>query len=635
MRRATAACIRCHDRKQRCSGDHPCVQCVKNDATCEYRVKAKPIKITDVEYERLVRERDRYHHEVKLLRRLLGKYNVDESPESEWTHNSSKTEPLKLLECALAEVICEQLDAWVNLGKDLSPLSFSWAYEEKVYDWVFETKPLYNPIDSLSMEKMYLSYRNVTTFIRLGYLTVEPSFLDRCCQYFEGQTMPVKFTYKMLMMQALGEVYDQLMDVLLITTQVTHLPGLTCFQFVLGNFQGLNSMIKADHNDTIDTIELFGIMAIYLRILDKKCAAYLFTNNALQLAVSLELHTSNNFEHQATWWSTYCLNRFLAIRIGKPLLVFPIESTCKLPPDPGLAAQVQLAHILERICRQLFGNDSNMSDIHPRANNNYKLVAQIMHSLIDWHDSLPPYLQLSVSSDQEVVEPADRVIYSLHLNYLHHIYLALIPILMKYAEVQLLTFHKEKKVLQAANLMSKNIRNLVEKLIDSCQLTLNIFIQVYRAKVFRLFGFTDLDHMLATNVSFLIAMMLDIRTSRINSIEDNLKVGLHFMNELASKGNKVWGRKLSHLLKAVKDFKPILQKLNYGGFVAFCEETNWLVTPGLANYDHHQDIDDFAVPDLEDFSWTMMDLQALDEFWDDTSYGSGSTQDTLPINFSS
>lgn len=596
-KRSKSACERCRKRKTKCSGEHPCQLCLLLAQECLYARKAKKISVMDVDVEQYQQQIADLQQEVKQLKASLGEnVLVDTIPIKEPKPISVGREPLSLLSCASPEVVCWQLQKWIQEGTDLPIKSFSTEYEEKCYD-ILLTAPINTPANDLSYDEVIRLFNNILFFFNLGYLVVDPEqFKIKCNLYFARKDVGKIFGYNIMMVAALGEIYDVSTN-LASPVNLTKVPGLDYFRTVMNNFPSpVDILLVESVEESIEIIELLGLMALYLRILDKKSAAATCTLNAMQISISLNLYKEN--QHNKIWWSIYCLNRYFTTRIGKPLLVESHQIQTLLPKDDTLRYYVQLAMISERINRELFDRKER-DEIH---NNNYKLISSLMHDLMNWKNSIPDKLTLKLTSSEEI-DNNDRIIYTLHLNYLHHIYLTCIPILIKFSHIQLKHYRKTKEIIPTRKLLTKNWSNLIGKLINSAQLTIKIFSKLYTQNIVRVFGFTDLDYLFSSNLVILIAMILNID----NNCEEYLQLGMNFMNEMKNKGNMVAEGKIDRLMNLILELKEILNILGYSQFVSllevkYAEQTSY--TPfNFMDYQFINDINDVQFMNENDFSF--------------------------------
>lgn len=618
--RSKFACLRCRKRKTKCSGESPCRSCYSTGAECKYPRKPKWIKVYDTELEEY---RNKVESLEKELNRLKSKNRVlagddKTEPKSEFKQSSSNGgSNLNLsvwLGCASCELICWNLKQFTirssNPSKDLliSP-DFSSFREEKKYNYLLEKMSNHQLIEEvderevlkdLTFSELELLFDNVVTFINSGYLTVDPfEFIEHSKQYFNENGFRFDkvdfrrssnyYFLKLMTILALGKIYSRDSNLGVQTQRLEEVPGWSYFKLVIKYLPSpfeLMSLTKTSVNEMFEIIELFGLIAVYLRIMDKKNAAVMFTLNALQMCIALNLHKNHQLRSveinskpphyiNRIWWGTFCLNRFYSSRIGQPLLLqlgdittsdiaettAPPTSRYEFANDVSMKFYILLAKIADRITNEIYCFKL------PFNNKQYlQSILSIMEMLVEWANNIPPFLRLELSG--QVYKGNERLINTLHLNYLHHIYLTCIPILVNFVKVKIINFHKLKlTTLQPLYLgeLPKNLSNLVLTIINASQLTVNIFMSLYKRQFVSSFGFTDLDYLTSSALVFLICLILKIDNSaeKCSSYQEYLEVSMNLIHEMKVMGNEVARGKLDQLIDLMESLTDLLQELGY------------------------------------------------------------------------
>lgn len=552
---------------------------------CVFPRKRKRITIYDTDL-------DKYKEEIDALKKELSSYKkladtkADKMNFSIWLGSAS------------GELVCWNLKTFARLLKsdlkqdqlEILP-DFSSFIEETAYDYILNHKyegDNWSVLEGLTYNRAMQLLDNVVVFVNLGYLTIDPvEFRKLAKRYFANDVLVVPeredyFLLKMLMVLALGEIYSVEAIIRPSAKPMKEVPGLRFFQLVIQHvppvFQ-LLSLSKASFADTIQVIELFGLIAIYLRVLDKKQLAVIFTLNALEMGISINLHKDHegpNEHLSKVWWATYCLNRFYSSRVGQPLLLrteeitrsYPLinKSSTSIPlskddfanPDT-MRFYIDLAKIADIITNDLYSLKV------PFDNKQYlNSTLRILEKLIDWVDSIPDYLKLEIPGPGSKINENNRLVYTLHLNYLHHIYLTCIPILLNYAKARMLS-HSQAKASDTLDLQTlpRNISRIILACINASQVTINIFIATYRDRLLRTFGFTDLDYLFSSSLMFIVCLILNIRPQKQDSFEEYLEVAMNLIYEMRQRGNLVAKGKLSQIVDLVISLKEMLFGLGY------------------------------------------------------------------------
>lgn len=610
LQRSKAACVRCRNRKTKCLGAKPCDACKANKVECIYPRKPKKIKIYDTELEALRAKID----ELERKNDITKSSEVSLAPsKSETPFGISKAlgadeveEDMSLsilLRSPSCEVITWNLANFLNgsVARDsnltITP-EFSSFMEADCYDSIISRRGrklkefpcCYEVLKDITLDMVYGYVNTVAEYINVGYSTLDKeAFIDRLPTYFsaEGKLKPIPekdqvdyFIIKILLIIALGLVYDCKNCIGAGNPRLSSVPGLVHFKLAVSslptNYQqfdfGMNNF-----GDNLQTIEILGLVALYSRILDKKNASCFFTMSALQLGVSMNLHKQSmitksrslNLGYSSTYnyntkifWAIYCLNRFYLGRIGQPLLLTYKDITLSQDHlDPGLRCYVQLARISEMINREIY-NDSVLN-----SKNYFNTLFYILSLLKHWSNTLPSNLALEL--EQARTDVSRRLLASLHLNHLHHVYLTCIPIFLHFAKLKIIGFRK----LGGANYfklssLPKNVQDLFHYCIKCCQLTVTIFVKLLERKLVRAFGFTELDYLYSCGLLFFICILLNFDSFPCNynfnrNFEENLLTCLRLMKQMEVMGNMVAESKLKQILELMEKFKPILSKLDW------------------------------------------------------------------------
>lgn len=664
-RRAKSACIRCRNRKTKCSGDIPCKRCKNGNFKCEYMRKRKRVSLYDTEIEDYVHKIQALEKEVQDLKQSLGgehgkgastadNNNSNNSNENGSNiYSGSRKHPTKdltgnaidskgsvdlsvYLGSGSSELVCWNLKRFImnqkNQVKSLevffSP-EFNSFIEESVYDYLLTdtTIPSLYAVETLTIDKVESLLGNVVLFINSGYLTLDPiSFKKKLPQYFDSNGVfkidklkrgssggsPIRtpstvaslnspspsvtadsdyfFLIKIIMICTLGEIYSpecslgsRLQNDNLgineptsnnVNFTLSTTPGLQFFKIVIHFLPSIFSTLNLSRKNlesNLDIIELLGLISMYLRCIDKKNLAVMFTINALQLCISMNLHKkSNNTTETRIFWSIFCLNRFFCLRIGKSLLLREDEITTPLPTfDSRIDNQakspsseefsksnlmvhyIYLAKIAEQITNEIYCFKPLIVDKNKEYLNS---ILTIVHDLVDWVSQLPEFLRLRLPLESG--NPSNRLIYTLHLNSLHHIYLSCIPILLNLTKLRIANNKDNLQTAIDLEQLPKNIRTIIRMCIQSSQLTINLFIALYKENLTRIFGFTDLDYLFSSSLVFIICLILRLPNIEENyTYEEYLQVAINLIGEMKNRGNLVARGKLNQILDLTQNLK--------------------------------------------------------------------------------
>lgn len=620
QRRSKLACIRCRKRKTKCSGESPCRSCIQAGYECSYTKKPKKVYLLDTEIEAYKQRIRILTEEVNHLKSIQDKNNLKPTIQSQSSLSNDKINLSIWLGSPSCELICWNLNHISRTNcKSISSIEdilispdFDSLIEENAYDYIVKDilrvgggnyETLRDFCSKITLDLVEGMFDNLVFFINAGYLIINPNeFRFRAKSYFQpnGQFDINKiqeplydyFLFNILMVITLGKVYSREYSIgkYVDTKPIKSPPGLEYFSIVVkylpSPFQ-LISLTKSMRQN-IEVIELLSLISFYLRMLDKKSASLIFTLNALQLCISLNFHKSSKFqtnrendtESNRVWWATYCLNRFFSARVGQQLLLNPREITAKYPSStfydsmsPNLSKYdfgnanfmvfyINLAKISDRISRELYCIKT------PFDNRDYlNVILKILEALIDWVQTIPEHLRLNVSNEYN--SESDRLIYSLHLNYLHHIYLTCVPILLNLTKMKISTHKKnatKKTEPTRIDTLPRNITYVTTTSLNACRLTINIFMTVYKVGYLSSFGFTDLDYLFSSSLVFIMGIILQIKIP--NEMEhytftDYLNVAMSLMLEMNFKGNLVARGKLIQITNLLYSLSLIFTDLGF------------------------------------------------------------------------
>lgn len=618
LQRSRVACVRCKTRKTKCSGTSPCGTCATNKVECVYPRKPKKIKIYDTELEDLKAKLAEYENRQH--------YGLDSgySPSSDVTGTSDQSvraDPFKYLKndqdnknndmslsILLSSPSCE-LITWnltnfllsKNTRENFFTITpeFSSFMEADCYDDVLfrpaleclksksKVENCYNLLKEVELGLVQNYLHMVSKYLNVGYFTVDhDAFEHQLPKYYtlNGKLKPLPeteqvdyFIIKILLIIALGLVYDSQNCIGVGNPKLTFVPGLVHFKVALNllpaKHQLLNFGIENFQNN-LQTIEIYGLMAIYSRIFDKKNASCFFATSALQLGVSMNLHKRSmitksrqlNFSYYSTmnyntriFWSIYCLNRFYSARIGQPVLLsFKDISLNQDQLGTDLQCYVELGRISELINREIYNNSSFHSKDY------FNTLFYILSLLKSWTNQLPINLQLDFKkADNDV---SRRSMASLHLNHLHHVYLNCIPFLLHLAKVKIFGFRETQELnhLKLSNL-PQNIQDFFLYCIKSSQLTVTIFIKLLDRRLIRAFGSVELDFLYSSALVFFICIILNLDDVPVKydlnkNFEENFLICLTFMRQMALMGNLVAESKVKLIVDMAEKFDVILKK---------------------------------------------------------------------------
>lgn len=675
MNRAKFACIRCKRRKTKCSGTFPCHTCVMTKNECVYPKKPRVVKISDTHLDDLYKEIDSLKVQLGVKQGVTvnseivngnnGNNGFDSNikPEEAEVYGPEigKTPTLSsTLRSPASEVIRFSLLRHITRNPEpvISP-GFSSYIEDPTYNSVlYEHKQ--NKGEFAQLNEFFtanIDYKDVTNylgiivnFLNVGYLTFNArEFRIKLKQYFtnRGDFIPIKpnendyFLLKILMVFAIGCMYEET-TILGSNNYFNELPGIQYFRLVMDFLPSTHDIthFQSSHiASTLDVIEIFGLIAMYLRFVDKKNASCFFTSIALQLCILMNLHQpqilqpgkdkitmeNNEYNHQV-FWSTYCLNRFFSGRIGIPMLLqaknIHICGSYEDVPSNNeefsntMKYYIDLAKISESINNEMYNNNLNNKDYMN------KMIEHIV-LLKNWCNNLPLFLQLNITSTSS--SPSDRLISSLHLNYLHHIHINCIPIMFHLAKVHISNYSANNNFVYDLSTIPDHVMNLISYVIQSSELTIHIFLKLNEKVLLRCFGFSEIDYLYASSVIFIISVILqikhinnEVKIPKLDEVNYDfisyLNISLRFLKTMSDMNNRIARAKLEQIVNLIES----LISIGYTE-LELTKTFHTLAIPSLYDFTNHDNTfqidlnlgNDYI--DIDAFEFTTADMEFMSQ----------------------
>ncbi|RYN16154.1 hypothetical protein AA0113_g12556 [Alternaria arborescens] len=392
-RRTNNACLRCRDRKVKCSGTRPCIACSRRSLECIFSPHDKKVLISESYLEELRHKSGREDPGVSILETTAERLqsHPSNSATPPWnsgnlasSHNgaagsaqSTHEEESSALRVSAERTEAEDPDlrnpltttspAFVmdSMGKRhwLGPSS-TWAYSQQVIrllrshlnirdrneaitsvdaqaftlDWPsVRGSMLQQKADIPSRD--YAIYLTNTVKFHLGqtyHLFEESHFLAGVHEYYNCSTLSDAtgqtrlWHVQFLLVMALGQA---------LLAPVTSGKSPASNNLVA---RALDLLPDAHglYRDPIISIELLCCLSLYLQSIDHRNSAYLYIGQALRIALTQGLHREHDMEHLSEkedtrlrniWWTCYILDRKFSSLMGAPSSVHDDDVTVPLP----------------------------------------------------------------------------------------------------------------------------------------------------------------------------------------------------------------------------------------------------------------------------------------------------------------
>ncbi|KAK4445293.1 fungal-specific transcription factor domain-containing protein [Podospora aff. communis PSN243] len=460
----STACQRCHARKVKCSGDHPCKNCVKSEIDCSYPARSRRVRVDESYLRRLIAEN-------KQLRSQVSQQSEPPALKRSRAHEETETATEPASPSSTVRPPPHRADPSHGLPLDDQPWFIDISLQHtptpinEAADTAFATRfrqVLSNPSEPPCVHLPHIDYAGDDTIMSLaeshcpwprpararslmnvafmhtsrGYHIVRQSVvLDALEKSYSPNWRDPVMSCKLRALFALGELCSSRF-----VPPGHEFPGLAHFGHAtkILNYLG--------ERPTLDFIEIRLILSIYSFTLNRVYAAYTFAGSAIRMGVIMGLHLNIPVAQQSdpvirehrnrVWWTSYILDRMWASKLGCPPAIQDEDIKVDLPSpisvegpgakDFGYAgyykAFVKLAGISMHTVRSIYTGKDQASVL-------FNKVQQRVKELKAWAEELPPPLHLDTSLG---ANPAyhNYDLLSLHLTLNQTIILATRPILL-------------------------------------------------------------------------------------------------------------------------------------------------------------------------------------------------------------
>ncbi|KAF5576174.1 positive activator of transcription [Fusarium pseudocircinatum] len=330
-------------------------------------------------------------------------------------------------------------------------------------------------------------------------------------------------------------------------------PGDEFFQEALKRMPDLSSLRKQG----VLGIELMGLSALYLQIVDRKQDAYLYASTGLRLALGLSLHKSASYKgHKRSeavhrnrlWWSMYMQERRLAAAVGFPMSVPDGEITAAQPADQigyqsaaAIAVNAKLAQITGRITTTIYSHGSDGEAVF------IKEVQDILQSLRKIEHEMPADISGGTNPAELILkEPplpssqvsTARTSASLHLTVNQNVIYAVRPILLYMARYSFNGGNDQYASLSPA------LRHLADTGVEAARKSLVILHGLCKQDIIAKHAFLDLDCLFSAGFIFVLAVIINSDKAQAYQGIDSVRSILMHLSNL---GNRAATKRLAEI----------------------------------------------------------------------------------------
>lgn len=314
-----------------------------------------------------------------------------------------------------------------------------------------------------------------------------------------------------------------------------------------GYFQAAMKLLPDIHEEgSVLFVEVLGLVAYFMQILNRRDAAFLYVGLAVRMAVSLGLHqeVSNSdmddteLEHRRrVWASTYSMDRILCVKSGNPISIHDDDIDVAWPsPLASLdldAAQPRiLAHysLLSRILGKI-GEDIYRKQ-HKSGTTLLASVQGIMKDLESWRRDMPPELMLDFPTlDQNI----SREAVSTFLHYYQCVNMAGRPLLFRVCQKRLESLASGTATEDWQEGLSTNAVHIVRKSIAGAVQATLVMQAASKHNLFATYGFMDGEHAFS---AALVLVMVNVAFPYNDRDARSMELALSILSGMAEKGNE-------------------------------------------------------------------------------------------------
>lgn len=561
------SCLRCKNRKTKCSGEKTCRSCALANAECIYVEKGKRVSILA---SKLWGMKDRIRFLEKLIedgKKSAEKYGIDiMTDQASFEYAASPDAPI------------------VNV-KEKKESSLESGSSDMLIHKMAEMQHIKLSDKSTDFNKSKLKLppkRNSSYEDGINNVTLEEAekLVDFVHFYLSSVNLPFEFEYivkKLREFHLLGswifpddEYWKPLIYLLLALGQ--HYQGVRTdivdnddsgktgsnaglFPFFTA---GLSDIFPLNSFQNEKVVVILVLAAYYFRSVNNDLDAILYSSIAMDVSIQLNLHINPSEgiyldeeveSRSRIFWTAYTTNRFLSAKLGHPIsydtseitadypkMLYFEDNECRsieFPNAEDLKYYIELSKIAEEIVTVIYKKKSNS---YPSAGSGKFLesVHMIILKLIQWNESLPSNFRLRLNENNWKNKKENRLKCSIHLNYCYQVHLATVAVLFQLFHEKT-TAQQESKEFNLSNL-SPDKSTMLTICVNAAQLSTNILVTLLGNSSIAVFGVVDIDYVYSAALTFSLVNFLG--TSEVNDIQKPFNSCLSILRQLSEKGNQ-------------------------------------------------------------------------------------------------
>ncbi|KAF2129404.1 hypothetical protein P153DRAFT_316318 [Dothidotthia symphoricarpi CBS 119687] len=545
----SVACQRCHSRKVKCSGEHPCSNCrdAERPTECEYPSRDRNIKLSQQYVEDLLKENER------LRNNNANVTSASDAPRLGSSHSNAENQD------AVQNPLLEDRPWFLPMSSSDMPIrideaadaAFATRFRQTLITESISHLPRMSYVGDESLLRLAEPHYSFPTPARARFLV--KAALNTVCRYYhivrqsvvlealekvianggDGERLVV---CKLLALFALGEAYSTKT-----AAQEATFPGLVYYA------QARKMVTMAAERPQMDTLEIALLLVLYSYVLNRRHSAYLFASSAVRLAIIMGMQM-NVPEHQyrnrlarehrtRLWWTVYVLDRTCASKLGLPSSIADEDILVDLPSSVGLEddaqvdfgdvdyilQSVELARLSAQSIRAIYSRRKHCSPFSQR-------VQVSLKDLTKWMEALPT--QLHLEDSERCTTQSNHIVY-LHLTFNQCVILATRPILL-----HVLRTHRQSWTDPSINPkagLPDSALALAETCIQCSRHSYRLLTEAWVQGSFAIFDYFNMQYLFSSATILAISSLL--RSPQSQSDGDNFNNAVELLRQLNQSGN--------------------------------------------------------------------------------------------------
>ncbi|PYI08351.1 hypothetical protein BO78DRAFT_364957 [Aspergillus sclerotiicarbonarius CBS 121057] len=512
------ACQKCHAKKVRCPGGHPCATCVQLNCVpeCIYPKRDRQIKISQSYLERLLKENDT----LRARSEATGRWVSEPAPVSTTCPGGDDVEEQPTQNPLLDErpwfLPVNSSRIPILIGEVADP-----AFATRIRQTIARSAPNHIPRTAypaddavVDCEVPRLNHAHARFLLRtaLGYFEGRYHIVRKSAVWalFEQYIQEPIFLdplskCKLSALFSFGELYSSHNK-----SPREGIPGLAYFKSANRAYGALHERPSADY------IEICLILALYSLHINRRHSAYFLASTAVRHCIVMGLHLNiPDFQIQDVeirehlsrlWWTSYLLDHQCAtvssqivsvsdddIFVDYPNTTRILESNREdFPGTDALVSRITLAKLTNRIVKTIYGRRTYTDPFLHR-------VQSALKDLQQWYKVLPE--PLKATTDGSSHGPG---ILNLTLSFNQCLILATRPVLLYVARTQ-----RTPGGSPGTDHLHSNTHALAEACIRCARDSFSMITETWIQGSFRTFDYFMTQHLFSAATILAIASLLD------------------------------------------------------------------------------------------------------------------------------